>query len=330
MKKVLVTGGAGFVGRHLVRALLDMRWEVTVVDDLIEGTGGISPLNGWPLFNPQDYTNFKFIKDDCRNFFKNNSNAEFDYVFHLAAMVGGRLMIENNPLLVSTDLAIDAEMWRWASTSKITKIINFSSSAAYPVDLQQTTNNSVSLREEMISFDKSIGIPDLTYGWAKLTSEYLGKIAWEKSGIKSVVYRPFSGYGADQNLSYPFPSICKRAIENIGNTEFMVWGTGKQARDFIHIDDCIRGILETFEMIDNGDALNLSTGIATSFHDFAVLATSTLNYYPDIVGDSSKPSGVTSRVGNTDKQLSYKFKTKISFKEGVQECINYFYALKTK
>jgi GDP-L-fucose synthase len=83
-------------------------------------------------------------------------------------------------------------------------------------------------------------------------------------------------------------------------------------------------------MIDNGDALNLSTGVATSFHDFALMATSILNYYPNIVGDSSKPSGVTSRVGNTDKQISYNFKTKITFEEGIKECINYFCNLKTK
>ena len=70
------------------------------------------------------------------------------------------------------------------------------------------------LSEDLVSFDQPIGVPDLTYGWAKLTCEYLAKIAHEKHGLKSICYRPFSGYGEDQDLSYPFPSICKRVIEN--------------------------------------------------------------------------------------------------------------------
>ena len=70
-------------------------------------------------------------------------------------------------------------------------MITFSSSACYPVELQSHKRNRL-LKEEDISFNKNIGMPDMTYGWAKLTCEYLGQIAYEKYGIKSVCYRPFS------------------------------------------------------------------------------------------------------------------------------------------
>jgi nucleoside-diphosphate-sugar epimerase len=323
MKKALVTGGAGFVGRHLTKKLLDNRWEVSVVDSIESGSGAISPNIGWPLFEPRDYNNFTFTQIDCRNYFKQNPNQEYDYVFHLAAMVGGRATIENNPLLVSTDLAIDSDMWKWATTSKISKIVNFSSSAVYPVNLQTSMSDFVMLKEDMVSFENSLGLPDLTYGWAKLTSEYLGKIAWEKYGIKSVVFRPFSGYGPDQDLSYPFPSICQRAIENVNSEKFMIWGSGNQSRDFIHIEDCIRGVLLLLDLVNDGDAINLSTGIATTFIDFAKTATGNLGYNPDILGDDSKPTGVNSRVGDTSKQKGYGFEASITFQEGIDECLRY-------
>ena len=324
MKSALVTGGAGFVGRHLTKKLLNQGWKVTVVDPIVDGTGGIEPENIWPLFEPRDFSEFSFRKVDCRDYFKINQNCEFDYIFHLAAVVGGRLTIENNPLAVATDLAIDSDMWNWVKNTKETKVINFSSSAAYPVTLQKDLNSIIYLNEEMIDFKQNLGMPDLTYGWAKLTSEYLGRVAWEKYGVKNVAYRPFSGYGSDQDLSYPFPSICKRAIDNNNSNEFVVWGSGKQARDFIHIDDCVEGIYVTMDKINDGSAVNLSTGKATNFLEFAEVATSLVGYHPRIVGDTSKPEGVQTRVGDTKKQSELGFKPKIKFNDGVMECLKYF------
>lgn len=175
----------------------------------------------------------------------------------------------------------------------------------------------------MINFDLDLGVPDLTYGWAKLTSEFLGKIAFEKNGIKSVTYRPFSGYGEDQHLNYPFPSIVKRAIENINNENFEVWGSGNQMRDFIHIDDCLNGVVSTCDLIDNGDAINLSTGIFTSFKELAKKICNILGYDPIIIGKSNKPEGVFARGGSTDKQKKFGFEYKISLEEGIKKSLDY-------
>ena len=93
----------------------------------------------------------------------------------------------------------------------------------------------------MINFKNFIGFPDMSYGWSKLTCEYLARIAFDKEGIKSVCYRPFSGYGPSQDLTYPFPSIIKRALSMKNNQKkFFVWGSGQQMRDFIHINDCVK------------------------------------------------------------------------------------------
>lgn len=322
MKKILITGGAGFVGRHFTKKLLELGYEVHCVDPIAEFTGGIDPEKGWPFFNPFDFKNFKFYKEDCRLFFKRVKDTDFDYCFHLAAMVGGRLMIENNPLAVADDLSIDSEYWQWAKITKPKKSICFSSSAAYPVKYQRQ-KGYVLLKEDMIAFTDDIGMPDMSYGWAKLTCEYLAKLAYERHGLKSVAYRPFSGYGEDQDMTYPFPSICKRAIENKGKDLLTVWGTGDQMRDFIHISDCVEGVIKTMDKVDNGDPINLSTGIFTTFKQFAALAANICGYSPEVKGTSDKPEGVFARAGDTARQKELGFTYSIDFKSGIQKAVQY-------
>lgn len=323
MRKVLVTGAAGFVGRHIVRRLLEAGEEVHAVDCLAEFTGAMDPAKGWPFFNPNDYARFQFYREDCRQWFHKRQDTDFDYAFHLAAMVGGRLMIENNPLAVADDLAIDASYWQWATVARPRKTACFSSSAAYPIDLQQE-NSYVLLREDMISFDSHIGMPDMSYGWAKLTCEYLAKLAYEKHGLESICYRPFSGYGEDQDDAYPFPSICKRAIQNRGANILHVWGTGLQMRDFIHIDDCVEGVFVTIDKIKDGSAVNLSTGTLTSFLDFARTAAEIVGYFPEVKGTTDKPAGVHARGGDPAKLKQLGFAARIGFGAGIAQAIRHY------
>jgi GDP-L-fucose synthase len=323
MRKILITGGAGFVGRHFTRHFLEQADQVHVVDSLVPLTGGRDPETGWPLFEPRDYPGFAFFNEDCRDFFKRQQDTEYDYALHLAAVVGGRALIECNPLAVADDLSIDAAYWQWAKVAKPAKTVCFSSSAAYPIKLQREVGY-VLLREEMIDFKETLGMPDLSYGWAKLTCEYLARLAYEKHGLPSVCYRPFSGYGEDQDDSYPFPSICKRALANRGQPRLAVWGTGRQMRDFIHIDDCVRGVVLTMDQIDDASAVNLSTGKFTSFIQFAEKAAHLCGYAPEVRGMTDKPSGVFARGGDTTKQNALGFTPAIAFETGIQRALVYF------
>jgi nucleoside-diphosphate-sugar epimerase len=325
MKKVLITGGAGFVGRRFCKRFLDSGDEVHCVDPIAADTGGIDPAGGWPLFSPQEFGNFHFYRQDCRAWFREHSDTDFDYVVHLAAMVGGRAMIENKPLAVADDLAIDAEYWQWAERTHPAKTLCFSSSAAYPVKYQREGDYRL-LTENMISFEEDLGMPDMSYGWAKLTCEYLAKLAYEKHGLRSVCYRPFSGYGEDQDDTYPFPSIVKRAMAHAGEPVLTVWGTGDQMRDFIHIEDCVDGALATMDRIDDGDALNLSTGLYTSFKEFARMAAEVIGYSPTVVGMSDKPTGVFARGGDTAKQASFGFRAQTSVDEGIRRAVAFYRA----
>ena len=321
--RALVTGGAGFVGRHLCKYLLDSGWDVVCVDPVVERTGGLKPEN-WPLYDPRDYKNFTYVDMDCREYFKRNES--FDYLFHLAAMVGGRLMIEYDPLAVAEDLAIDADFFRYALRIKPKKSVFFSSSASYPISYQRK-DDYVLLKEDMIDFDTQLGMPDLSYGWAKLTGEYLARLAHQHYGLSTVCYRPFSGYGEDQDLTYPFPSICKRALEHRGADTLTVWGTGDQMRDFIHITDCVRFVMDSMDLINTGDALNLSTGRLTTFKEFAKIAANTIGYNPIITGTSDKPEGVFARGGDRAKQDAFGLQPTITFEEGVGLGIQYREAL---
>jgi GDP-L-fucose synthase len=220
-------------------------------------------------------------------------------------MVGGRMMIENQPLIIAQDLSIDSEMWQWSKTNVLSRVCYFSSSAAYPLKYQGYAGHR-NLEESDISWEsEEIGFPDLSYGWAKLTGEYLAKLALEKYGLRSTIYRPFSGYGSDQDLTYPFPAIIKRAIDfQYGKgQEFFVWGSGRQSRDFIHIDDCVSRIIRTWDLVSPGTALNLSTGIGTTFMELAQLALVACGKEDvKIVNMSEKPEGVFYRVGDTRLQ----------------------------
>lgn len=309
MKKIAITGGLGFIGRAFSRRLLAEGHHVTIVDNMVEGI----PFDLWrdrPQKRPLT------IKIDCREWFRNAKPDTYDLIFHCAAIVGGRLKIDGDPLAVATDLSIDSEFWNWAvRAEKKPTIIYFSSSAVYPLS-HQTQNYHCELYEGLQNFyGKTIGVPDMTYGYAKLTGEYLAKFAVENYGADVRIYRPFGGYGEDQAMSYPFPAIIKRIVN--GENPVTVWGSGDQERDFIHSSDVVDAVLTTIPLMKSGDVLNLGTGRALSFKQLARLAGEQLGIKVVVSNDATKPEGVFSRVAGIQKLSQYWTPT-ISAEEGIR------------
>lgn len=279
--KILITGDAGFVGRNFKRHLEG--------HDIV----GIDIVNGI----------------DARDFFRKD-DTYFDQVIHLAAVVGGRQMIEGSPLSLAVDLSIDAEMFGWAMRTRPGNVTYFSSSAAYPTWLQNQYFGKI-LCEDDIDLEE-IANPDLTYGWAKLTGEMLAEHA-RKAGLKVQVFRPFSGYGGDQALDYPFPSFIARGKAKAD--PFQIWGDGMQVRDFIHIDDICRAVIAAWQT--DIQTVNLSTGRATSFNDLAFLVTQAVGYTPTLEHLESEPVGVFYRVGDPTLMETF-YKAQISLEEGIR------------
>lgn len=337
MKFHLVTGGAGFVGRNVVKRILRTSYDkVFVVDDL---STGLHPSE-W-LIDSTSYANkdlevmgederVYFWKGDSRKFLR-NLLADTDYlrknydinvtnfcdVFHFAAIVGGRLTIEGDPMAIALDLSIDAEFFYWVCKHRPVRALYPSSSAAYPVNLQSETD-AVALSEKAIDFESDmIGKPDMTYGWSKVTGEYLAQIAAKYYGISVACIRPFSGYGEDQDLTYPIPAIAARAARK--EDPFEVWGTGKQGRDFVHIDDCIDCIFIAMDEIKDGSAINIGSGKLTTFLEIIDIFCKFAKYKPKIIRLLDKPIGVHSRYADMNYVADrLDWKPKISLEEGLR------------
>jgi len=322
-RRSLVTGGCGFVGRHFVKRLLEQGDRVTVVDDL---SAGLAPQD-WPphLQAPSRFENHLTVHvADFREFCK-EASPDFDLIVHLAAVVGGRLTIEGDPLKVATDLAIDATFFNWLvkRPPRPRKVLYFSSSAVYPIS-RQTAACHGPLAESLVRFDETpLGLPDTTYGWSKLSGEFLAQHAARHYDLDVVIYRPFSGYGEDQDFSYPFPSIVRR----VGRKEspLVVWGSGDQLRDFIYIEDVLDAVFASQSRLQPGDVLNLGSGVGTSFKQLAELACNVLGHTTEIVGDTSKPEGVFARVGNCDAMLEH-YRPTTSLQHGIETVYEYQHA----
>ncbi len=297
MKRALISGASGFVGRHFSARLERDGWDVTG-------------------FDIADY-----ISRDAVEVF-NTSATRYDLLVHCAANVGGRMKIDGDPLWVAHNLAVDEAAMRWAVRTG-TRVLFFSSSAAYPVHLQKRGDRR-QLSEYMVSLAEYLGSGDAfadseadsTYGLAKRVGEYLADKAREH-GAQIHVVRPFSGYGPGQTLDYPFPSFIDRALRRAD--PFDVWGDGTQTRDFVHIDDIVQACLNIIEA-DYQAPVNLCTGVATSFLDLAAAVCSAVGYEPTVVTHPDKPTGVHYRVG--DPSLMCRFHVpRVTLAEGIERAV---------
>jgi nucleoside-diphosphate-sugar epimerase len=311
-KTALITGHQGFIGDAMMKELVKRNYRVLGVD--------------------------KSSVDDAKRFFARSTD-RFDLVVHCAYEVGGRAHIDGvNTALIEKTL-LDAMLFDWALKTKQKRVLYFSSSAAYPIWLQDETVHigdsgiHPRLHEEMIKLSDSTFnlnyLPDSNYGAAKLHGERLANVYAENGGRVHVV-RPFSGYGESQSLDYPFPSIVRRALQD----DLTVWGPKGQSRDWIHLDDVIAGSLAVVDA-DYREPVNLCTGVGTEMGELMTLARVTagrlgvvpegvVNPY-DITYLEDKPTGVFYRVGDPTN-FNKIYTPVITIEEGVSRAVQRFAA----
>lgn len=303
--RVLVTGGAGFLGRHFVHHHLSEGDQVVSVDDMSAQD---------PTEVPSDVMDVTEIWDVIE--WMRDNDESFDLVYHFAAPVGGRMKIENDPLFNAHSLAIDSEFFRWAHRHA-ERVVYPSSSAVYGVGLQ--SEEGIALHEEQFHPREFVWqAPDEMYGFTKLTGEVL---AWKAAqyGLNTLCIRPFSGYGEGQSFDYPVPSIARRALRK--EDPLVIWGSGKQSRDFIHVDDLVKGTLARMEYpIRRYDSLNLGNGQPVTFKTVAEIFAQEVGYAPAIKTDESKPEGVTRRYANIERMSIY-YQPEINLRRGLQRVL---------
>lgn len=293
--KTLVTGSAGFLGRHLVAALQARGDDVTGVD-IVHGR-------------------------DALDVFR-SGRGRWDLVFHCAAVAPHRAAIDGRALAVGAGgLELDAAMFRWAARTMPGRIVYFSSSAAYPVEYQTGDRSKYirGLAERDIDLPGDLhgpSTPDGIYGHLKVMGERLAA-AYRAQGGAVTVVRPFSGYGEDQSASFPFGAFRDRARRR--EDPFTVWGDGEQVRDWVHVDDVVGAVLAAVDAEVDGP-LNIATGIGTSMAELAAMFCAEAGYDPRFDFLTDKPAGVAYRVGDP-ALLNEVYVPKVTVAEGVKRAL---------
>src|SRR6185295_4706435 len=256
--RTLVTGGASFIGSHLVDALLERGAAVRIVDNLTSGR-----LEN--IKRHVDAAGVEFVHADLREAgVAERAVSGVDVVFHLAADHGGRGYVDLHQVACSTNLILDGLVFRACHRAGVEKVVFASSGCVYPNFLQTDPGEILYLSETQAGppYDA-----DNLYGWAKLMAEKTLQSYYREYGMKSASCRYFTVYGERGHENHAVIAMIARAF--VKQNPFVVWGTGGQIRNWTYVGDIVEGTIRAAEVIDDGTAVNLGTMERTRVIDAA-------------------------------------------------------------
>src|SRR3989338_6527567 len=246
-KKVLVTGGAGFVGSHLVEKLVKRNARVSVLDNLQNGKKeNLDSVKNKVNLIKGDCTDINTALKACK---------DQDIVMNLASRVGGIEYNRTHQATMLRDiLLIGTIMIEAARKAGVDRFLVVSSACVYPRNCSIPTPESEGFLDE----------PEPTnggYGWAKRMAELLGIYYSEEFGVEVAIVRPYNCYGPrdhfDPQTSHVIPALIKRVFA--GENPVKVWGSGKQTRAFLYVEDLAEGMMKAIEKYPFPDPINLGT-----------------------------------------------------------------------
>jgi len=303
-----VTGGAGFVGTHIVQELLKEGAKVRVTihnRPLIIQDERIEPV----------YADLNKL-DDCIK-----AAEGIDYVFHAAGTVGAAGVTKINTMAAITqNLVQTAYMLQAAWASGVRRFLNYSSSTGYPVA------NYAIKEEEMWSGPTHPAY--FGYGWMRRYLERLSEFVVSQSSMRIAIVRPSAVYGRFDNFdpatSHVIPGLIRRAVEK--ENPYVVWGNGDEVRDFLHITDFARGSLLMLKKYAEGDAVNIGYGQVVTIKDIVLMVLKATGHESaQTVFDSTKPTTIPFRMVDISKaERLLNFKPIIDLEDGIKDTVEWY------
>ena len=304
--KVLVTGGAGFIGSHLVKRLVDIGFDVVVLDTLLRGN----------KIDQETLNKIDLIKKDVRDVEAVNQAAKgVDYIFHFAAVLGVDIVADNPVETMEVEVIGTKNICHAAVANKVKRVLYASTSGIYGHSAM-----------EMAVTEKVIVDPKTSYAMAKRFNEIYLASFFEEKGLESVSLRFFNVYGPRQDNRMVIP----RFIEQAQNNEpITVFGTGEQTRDFTYIDDTIEACIQLMSIPVKHEIFN----IANVKEGTILMLAETIK---KVLGSNSEISFVEApkkrydyeverRVGSSEKLLKHtNFKPQTGLEEGLNKILAQF------
>ena len=301
-KRITVTGGAGFLGRHVVRKLEE------------RGCNNI--------FVPRSRDYNLVDKEAVQRLY---NDAAPDIVIHLAAVVGGIGANSENPGKFFYDnLMIGSQMMEQGRLFDIEKFVALGTVCAYP------KFTPTPFKEE----DLWNGYPEETnapYGLAKKMLLVQSQAYRQQYDFNSIFLLPANLYGPGDNFdprtSHVIPALIKKAFDakERGEHHITVWGTGKATREFLYVDDAAEGVVLATEKYNRSDPVNLGAGFEVAISELAELICELVGFDGEIEGDISKPDGQPRRMLDTSKaKREFEFEAKTALRDGLRKTIDWY------
>lgn len=301
-KRITVTGGRGFLGRHLIGKMREKGYRHIDVADL-------------PEYNLVDIGAVRRLYDECRP----------DIVVHLAAKVGGIGFNQENPASLFYDnLMMGTQLIHEGHLHGIEKFVALGTICAYP------KFTPVPFKEEEIwnGYPEETNAP---YGLAKKMMLVQSQAYRQQYGFNAIFLLPVNLYGPGDNFdpgsSHVIPALIKRCVDAglAGEKEIVVWGTGKATREFFYVEDAAEAIILAMETYDKSEPVNIGAGFEISIKDLVDLIVELSGYRGAVVWDRSKPDGQPRRMLDTSRARSeFGFRAKTDFREGLKKTIAWY------
>ena len=301
-RRVLVTGGNGFLGSHILEQLEEQGAHHVVAPTVAE----------------YDLTDAMAVRDLI-------TDSNPDIVIHLAAEVGGIGANREQPgRFFYANMVMGVHMIEEARRAGVGKFVQLGTICAYP------KHTPVPFREA----DLWNGYPEETnapYGIAKKALLVQLQAYRAQYGFNGVYLLPVNLYGPRDNFdprsSHVIPALIRKMVEAVqdGREEVFLWGTGKASREFLYVEDCARAVLLAAEHYDGPEPVNLGTGNEITIGDLAERIASEVGFAGRLTYDPSKPDGQPRRCLDTSRALeSFGFRSRVAFDEGLRQTIAWF------